>query len=61
MNPLRFQQQSQTLSQRHLYSGKPLATLAIASAVSTFLISGVSVFQSSLGWASGPLAIMGIT
>ncbi|TMC17282.1 MAG: zinc ribbon domain-containing protein [Chloroflexi bacterium] len=61
MNPLRFQQQSQTLSQRHLYSGKPLATFAIASAVSTFLISGVSVFQSSLGWASGPLAIMGIT
>ena len=61
MNRLRFQQQSQALSQRHLYSGKPLATLAIASVVSTILVSGVYVFQSSLGWASGPLAIMGIT
>ena len=61
MNTLRFQQRSQTLSQRHLYSGKPLATLAIASVASTLLISGVYVFQGSLGWASGPLAIMGIT
>src|SRR5437899_13049938 len=61
MNTLRFQQRSQTLSQRHLYSGKPLATLAITSVASTLLISGVYVFQGSLGWASGPLAIMGIT
>jgi len=61
MNKLRFQQQSQTLSQHHLYSGKPLAILAIASAVSTLLISGVYVFQSSLVGASGSLAIMGFT
>ena len=61
MNTLRFQQQSQTLSQRHLYSGKPLAILAIVSAVSTLLISGVCVFQSSLVGASGPLVIVGFT
>jgi RNA polymerase subunit RPABC4/transcription elongation factor Spt4 len=59
MNTLQFQQQSQTMSQRHLYTGKLLATLTIASVASTLLISGVYVFQSSLGWASGPLAIMG--
>ncbi|TMD63002.1 MAG: zinc ribbon domain-containing protein [Chloroflexi bacterium] len=61
MNTFQFQQQSQTMSQRHRYSGKLLATLAIASIVSMLLISGVYVFQSSLVWASGPLAIMSFT
>lgn len=61
MNTLQSQQQSQTMSQRHLYPGRLLATLAIASVVSMLLISGDFVFQSSLGGASGPLAIMGFT
>jgi len=61
MYTLQSQQQSQTMSQRHLYSGRLLATLAIASVVSMLIISADYVFQSSLGWASGPLAIMGFT
>jgi RNA polymerase subunit RPABC4/transcription elongation factor Spt4 len=61
MKLLQSQQQSQATSQRCLYPGKLLATLAIASVVSMFLISGDYVFQSSLGEASGPLAIMGFT
>jgi RNA polymerase subunit RPABC4/transcription elongation factor Spt4 len=61
MNLLQSQQQSQATSQRHLYPGKLLATLAIASVVSMLLIAGDYVFQSSLGAASGPLAIMGFT
>ena len=61
MNTLQSQQQSQTMSQRHLYPVKLLATLAIASVVSMLLISGDFVFLSSLSWASGPLAIMGFT
>jgi len=61
MNTFQSQQQSQTMSQRHLYPVKLLATLAIASVVSMLLISGDFFFQSSLGWASGPLAIMGFT
>ncbi len=59
MNPLQSQHQSQTTSQHHLYPGKLLATLASASVVSMLLISGASVFQSSLGGASGPLVTMG--
>ena len=59
MNILQSQQQSQSTSQQHLYSGKQLAKLAGASVVSMLLISGHFVFQSSLGWASGPLAIVG--
>ena len=61
MNLLQSQQQSKATSQRHLYPGKQLATLAIASIVSILLISGDYVFQGSLGGASGPLAIMGFT
>ncbi len=59
MNLFQSQQQSQATSQHHLYPGKLLATLAIASVVSMLLIFGAHVFQSSLGGASGPLAIMG--
>ena len=61
MNLFQSQQQSPATSQHHLYPGKLLTTLAIASVVSMLLISGDFVFQSSLGWASGPLAIMGFT
>jgi hypothetical protein len=62
MNLLQSQQRSQgSSSPRHLYPGKQLVALAIASAVSILLISGVYVFQGSLGGASGPLAIIGFT
>ncbi len=61
MNLLQSQQQPQATSQRCLYPGKLLATLAIASVVSMLLISGDYVFQGSLGAASGSLAIMGFT
>lgn len=59
METLRFQQHTQTTNQRHLYSVKMLVTLAIASVVSVLLISGDYAFQSRLGGASGPLAIIG--
>ena len=61
MNISQSQQQSQTTAQRHLYTVKLLAELAIASVVSVLLISGDYVFQRSLGGASSPLALMGIT
>lgn len=61
MHPFQSQQQSSATSQRHLYPWKLLATLAIASVVSMLLISGDFVFQSSLGGASGLLAIIGFT
>ncbi len=61
MNQLQSQQQSKATLQRHLYPGKQLATLAIASVVSVLLIFGVFVFPGNLGGASGPLAITGIT
>jgi hypothetical protein len=51
------QQQSQTTSQRCLYGGKPLASLAIASAVASLLIIGASVFPG----ASASLSSMGFT
>ncbi len=53
MNTLQFQQ-----PQRYLYPGKMLATLAIASVVSTLLISADLAFRNSLGRAGGPLAII---
>lgn len=55
------EQQSQTTAQHHLYTRKLLAGLAIASVVSTLLISGDYVFQRSLGGAGGPLTLMGFT
>lgn len=61
MDLIKARQQLQILSQRRLYSGKRLATLAFAAAVSTLLVCGDYVFQSSLGWASGPLALVGLT
>ncbi len=61
MNLFQSQQQSPATSQHHLYPGKLLTTLAIASVVSMLLISGDFVFQSSLGRASGLLAIIGFT
>jgi RNA polymerase subunit RPABC4/transcription elongation factor Spt4 len=59
MKLFQSQQQSQATSQRHLYPGKLLAPLAIAPVVSMLLISGADVFQSRLGGASSPLAIIG--
>src|SRR5947208_580968 len=59
METLQFQQHAQTRYQRHLYSVKMLASLAIAFVVSGLLISGDYTFQSHLGGASGPLAIIG--
>lgn len=59
MKLFQSQQQSQATPQRHLYPGKLLATLAIASVVSMLLVSGDLVFQSSLGGASSVLAIIG--
>jgi hypothetical protein len=61
MNISQSQQQSQTKAQRHVYTGKQLAVLVIVSFVSMLLISGAYVFQRSLGGASGPLALIGIT
>jgi RNA polymerase subunit RPABC4/transcription elongation factor Spt4 len=61
MKNLQMQHQSQKMPQRHLYSGKQLATFAIASAVSMLLISGDIVFLGNLGGASGPIAIIGLT
>ena len=61
MNISQPQQQSQTTAQRHLYTVKLLAELAIASVVSVLLISGDYVFQRSLGGVSSPLALMGFT
>jgi Double zinc ribbon len=61
MNKLQMQQQSQKMPLRHLYSGKQLATLAIASAVSMLLLSGDLVFRGNLGVTSGPIAIIGVT
>jgi RNA polymerase subunit RPABC4/transcription elongation factor Spt4 len=59
MNISQSQQQSQTTAQHHLYTGKLLVALVIASVVSILLISGDYVFQRSLGGASGPLALIG--
>ena len=61
MNISQPQQQSQTTAQRHVYTVKLLAELAIASVVSVLLISGDYVFQRSLGGVSSPLALMGFT
>jgi hypothetical protein len=61
MKNLQMQQQSQKMPHRHLYSGKQLARLAIASAVSMLLISGDIVFMGNLGGATGPIAIIGLT
>ena len=61
MKNLQMQQQSQKMPLRHLYSGKQLATLAIASAVSMLLLSGDIVFRGNLSWATGPIAIIGLT
>ena len=59
MNISQSQQQSQTTAQHHLYTGKLLVALVIASVVSILLISGDYVFQRSLDGASGPLALIG--
>jgi len=61
MKQLQSQQQSQATPPRHLYAWKLLVTLAIASVVSVLLISCDYAFQSSLGGASGPLALAGFT
>jgi hypothetical protein len=61
MSPFQSQQQLQGASQRHLYTGKQLATLVIASVISILLISVDFFFHSSLSAISGWLTIPGFT
>jgi RNA polymerase subunit RPABC4/transcription elongation factor Spt4 len=61
MNILQAQQQEKKWARVHLYTGKRLAALTLASVISVLVSAGDFHFQSSLGWFSGPLAIVSIT